>query len=57
MVAWCKGIDKFGSLPVLLSSVADLPPMMTREQVFDRWALASLLLPCCFSLALAVLEV
>lgn len=38
VMSWRKWIDKFGSnLPVLPSSAADLPPMMAREQVFDRW--------------------
>jgi hypothetical protein len=37
-VSWRKWIDKFGSsLPVLPQPAADLPPMMTREQVFDWW--------------------
>lgn len=38
VVSWRKWIDKFGSnLPVLPKSAADLPPLMTREQVFDRY--------------------
>ncbi|WIA44126.1 hypothetical protein OEZ86_010468 [Tetradesmus obliquus] len=38
VMSWRKWIDKFGSnLPVLPSSAADLPPMMAREQVFDRY--------------------
>jgi hypothetical protein len=37
VVSWRKWIDKFGSaLPVLPRDAADLPPLMTREQAFDR---------------------
>lgn len=38
VMAWRKWIDKFGSnLPTLPQSAADLPPLLPREQVFDRY--------------------
>jgi hypothetical protein len=38
VLAWRKWIDRFGmALPVLPKDVSDLPPVMPREQVFDRY--------------------
>lgn len=37
VLAWRKWLDRFGDqLPVLPKTAADLPPLLPREQVFDR---------------------
>ncbi|KAF6259816.1 pheophorbide a oxygenase [Scenedesmus sp. NREL 46B-D3] len=39
VVSWRRWIDRFGSqLPVLPRGAHDLPPLMSREQVFDRYS-------------------
>jgi len=38
VISWRRWLDKFGSaLPVLPKSAADIPPLLPREVVFDRY--------------------
>ena len=38
VIAWRKWLDQYGrNLPTLAKSLSDIPPLMPREQVFDRY--------------------
>lgn len=48
VLAWRKWMDKYGStLPTLPKTAADLPPLMPRQQVFDRYSQHTASCPHC----------